>query len=53
MNTRLVAELSGIAPSVLTDIEKGTTRDPRLFTVINIARALETTLSVLLEGETR
>lgn len=49
----VVADLAGISPSVLADIESGVTWNPGLFTIINIARALDTTLSVLLKDEIR
>jgi transcriptional regulator with XRE-family HTH domain len=53
MSQRLLAELSGVSCSVIAEIESGVTWNPGLFTVINIARAFQTTLSVLLKDEER
>jgi len=49
MTQQKLAEKSGIAQSVISDIENGATQDPRFDTVVKLAKALECTLSEFLD----
>lgn len=44
-----LSKLSGVPQSVISDIESGKTKDPRIKTLISIANALETTVSELID----
>lgn len=44
-----LAKLSGVPQSVICDIESGKTKAPRIDTLISIARALDTTVTNLIE----
>lgn len=44
-----LAKLAGVPQSVISDIESGKTKAPRINTLISIANALETTVSELID----
>lgn len=51
LSQQMLAEITGISPKFLSDVECGKCNAPSIITVIKLARALEKTVSELLEPQ--
>lgn len=50
---RELSRRTGIAPSVISNIESGKTKNPRINIVCNIAKGLNVSLDILVYGKKR